>query len=128
LAPDARVVINIFKKCGDQKKSSDTGRYTRSSDNGAKRKGNSVSHRDNVQQDISQSNYINASNSGSGDSATANDNSQSNDATNTTTVHIHNGGQGNCDQEVWRGDSNNGGSRIKPQRQCKAIHKPVEFN
>jgi hypothetical protein len=57
-------------------------------------KGGKVSDSGNVQQSITQSNSVSASNSGSGGSASADDNSQSNSATNVASVDIHNHGGG----------------------------------
>jgi hypothetical protein len=77
------------------------------SDNNHK-SGGKISHSGNVDQSITQSNDIQASNSGTGGSAFADFNTQSNSASNNADVHISNGGHKNNDK-TWLGGSDNGG-------------------
>jgi len=62
------------------------------SNHGGHYHGGKISNSGNVAQSITQSNDIQASNSGSSGRATANNNVQSNDASNSATVHISNHG------------------------------------
>ena len=80
------------------------------SNHGGHYHGGKISNSGNVVQSITQSNDIQASNSGSSGSATANNNVQSNDASNSATVHISNHGgkikdSGNVVQSVSQSNS-----------------------
>ena len=78
------------------------------SNHGGNYHGAKISNSGNVAQSITQSNDIQASNSGSSGSATANNNVQSNDASNSATVHISNH-SGNHDS---KGSHDKGGAKI----------------
>jgi hypothetical protein len=83
-----------------------------------------ISHSGNVDQSITQSNDIQASNSGSGGSAFADFNTQSNDASNTASVDISNSGHGsishsgNVEQSISQSNSINATSTSPPPITC----------